>query len=1016
MEPTTRQSKQTTEFHSWIRQEHSLSDSDEGQEPPNDEQSNNVAAEGGTASSSNHPPQNDAVNRAAPSDWASWYPFSNSNTVRRHKKAGATGAEDSIELSKVTTTNGGALLFHRRRKKHRKKRQKGDRGKEPKQRALFDNEEEDADEDERPGYHPLQADIESSEASIWVILAAIRNAQRILGPFSLVETAAWLWYCLKYGAPVIPRQLRDKLNYDEEFLGLTYPQYPTGSDSSQFERGGDTMTFKRYESSHFKRIRQPGAKNISNELHHWSLFAAAGYAGDSVEFARRARIPPTDVVACNFQSTHCRPAYVICIDRQAEAIVIVIRGTRTRYDILTDLAGADVELDLDIPDNDKSTSRKETTRDKEEAAPAGNDPLEAICRKYPRSQVQKWLKDGKVHEGFLYCANVLLGRSPVVDQESGKVLSLTKQERRNRERRLAQQSASRKRDESKQDAEASNGTPANVAGHDVSTKADSNSTNSNSGTPAQTDPVQSPFCDTWKRTYGSANRNAYCDAEAVHNEDGVSEDSEYEQESDWDELQKEELQSLGGIGAIALEYLAEFSDYRLIVTGHSLGGGVAALLAMKLLFSSNVKFAREAHKKCAQSPINEEQVDPNESPADWPFQSYPLHCFCYGVPPICSEELGNLFEPYITSVVLGDDMVPRLSLHSVAAVRAAARMSRTVWIEDLRAQLLRHPVGKIGSRALQYVGVGWEACRDVATLVLGKLWGQLGEYVWKNSSNPPMESKTSDSNENSFASNQSATSSLPGRTMFDWLYQWMPRGSHSLRRISGSQSAPPDSSEADCSPICSDSESDSDEDFSERDWVYLTEGMVHDMSLELQQMNEEGKLRGLIGEDLPPPVDGVRRDSSYPREIGGTNAHQYAFDMDATKATLRQEDEEAACTAMDSSRRLEVEHRQQTLGGGADESAKPQTVSFTDATDNSPTSIQSENPEDDIPPQTLFVPGSIYHIAPWDARLFQYGFTISRCRRHALSMLVVSPYMWVHHRRRSYLSSLNWLTSPDIEM
>ena len=47
------------------------------------------------------------------------------------------------------------------------------------------------------------------------------------------------------------------------------------------------MTFKRYEPLHFKRVKQPGAKNISNELYHWSLFAAAGYAGEPVEFARR---------------------------------------------------------------------------------------------------------------------------------------------------------------------------------------------------------------------------------------------------------------------------------------------------------------------------------------------------------------------------------------------------------------------------------------------------------------------------------------------------------------------------------------------------------------------------------------------------------------------------------------------------------------------------------------------------------------------------------------------------------
>lgn len=332
-------------------------------------------------------------------------------------------------------------------------------------------------------------------------------------------------------------------------------------------------------------------------------------------FVVQARIPPTDVVACNFQSTHCRPAYVICIDRQAEAIVIVIRGTRTQYDVLTDLAGADVEFGVEIPDLEKS--QRGSYESKSTTDPT--NPLDSMCQTYTRPKVQQWLRDGKVHEGFLYCANVLLGRSPVVDQESGKVLSLSKFERESRKRKLAQQESKKRSSDGK------------------STLSTGKDSNRNEGK-AERKTKKETTNDTWSQTYGSNNRNIFARSGTENSVDeGSGESSDDCQDSDWDELQREELQSLGGIGAIALEYLAEFPEYRLIVTGHSLGGGVASLLAMKLLLSSNVKFAKEAHDKCATKSFTDASKEREHDSRRWLFQSYPLHCFCYGVPPACGE-------------------------------------------------------------------------------------------------------------------------------------------------------------------------------------------------------------------------------------------------------------------------------------------------------------------------------------------------------------------------------------------
>jgi singapore isolate B (sub-type 7) whole genome shotgun sequence assembly, scaffold_4 len=64
----------------------------------------------------------------------------------------------------------------------------------------------------------------------------------------------------------------------------------------------------------------------------------------------------------------------------------------------------------------------------------------------------------------------------------------------------------------------------------------------------------------------------------------------------------------------------------LIITGHSLGGGIAALLSL-----------------CLQS-------------------QYPNHCYAYDPPgQTLSPRLCELTIPYVTSIVTGDDCIPRLS-------------------------------------------------------------------------------------------------------------------------------------------------------------------------------------------------------------------------------------------------------------------------------------------------------------------------------------------------------------------
>jgi Lipase (class 3) len=78
---------------------------------------------------------------------------------------------------------------------------------------------------------------------------------------------------------------------------------------------------------------------------------------------------------------------------------------------------------------------------------------------------------------------------------------------------------------------------------------------------------------------------------------------------------------------------AKYADFRLVLTGHSLGAGVAAILGF--MFRSQI---------------------------------HDVACLCYG-PPGCamSERLAR--QDFITSYVLNSDIIPRMSLQSVAGLR-----------------------------------------------------------------------------------------------------------------------------------------------------------------------------------------------------------------------------------------------------------------------------------------------------------------------------------------------------------
>lgn len=95
----------------------------------------------------------------------------------------------------------------------------------------------------------------------------------------------------------------------------------------------------------------------------------------------------------------------------------------------------------------------------------------------------------------------------------------------------------------------------------------------------------------------------------------------------------DDLQQLGILDELLLSEKARFPEFELVITGHSLGAGVAAILGIFL----RTKFLT-------------------------------LRCLCFA-PPGCVLSERAAAQDFITSYVLGVDLVPRLSLHSIEGLR-----------------------------------------------------------------------------------------------------------------------------------------------------------------------------------------------------------------------------------------------------------------------------------------------------------------------------------------------------------
>lgn len=140
--------------------------------------------------------------------------------------------------------------------------------------------------------------------------------------------------------------------------------------------------------------------------------------------------------------------------------------------------------------------------------------------------------------------------------------------------------------------------------------------------------------------------------------------------------------------------LTQYSNYGLVVTGHSLGGGVAALLAISCATRSETFLAQNALRSqpLAHPKIVTDFVTSVKSGLP---PGRAIHCYAYGTPAITSPDLAEWSKGLITSVVHHTDVVPCLSL---GVLRDLKNIAVTLFEEGMLAEEI---VGRVSIGLLE---------------------------------------------------------------------------------------------------------------------------------------------------------------------------------------------------------------------------------------------------------------------------------------------------------------------------
>ncbi|RMD39941.1 hypothetical protein DV735_g5188, partial [Chaetothyriales sp. CBS 134920] len=121
--------------------------------------------------------------------------------------------------------------------------------------------------------------------------------------------------------------------------------------------------------------------------------------------------------------------------------------------------------------------------------------------------------------------------------------------------------------------------------------------------------------------------------------------------------------------------LEEFSEYGLVLCGHSLGGAVAALVAILISEpthnTTGQAFVTRAPPKLLTNGSSASSSRTEAAPIALP-SGRPIHVYSYGTPATVSEQLRLVTRGLITTVVNASDFVPSLSLGTFHDLRAVS--------------------------------------------------------------------------------------------------------------------------------------------------------------------------------------------------------------------------------------------------------------------------------------------------------------------------------------------------------
>ncbi|KAK3371981.1 hypothetical protein B0H63DRAFT_401836 [Podospora didyma] len=140
----------------------------------------------------------------------------------------------------------------------------------------------------------------------------------------------------------------------------------------------------------------------------------------------------------------------------------------------------------------------------------------------------------------------------------------------------------------------------------------------------------------------------------------------------------------GGDGRVLYtlkQALEQFPDYGLVLTGHSLGGAVTALLGVMLSEpapGTSFMTSADPHTRLLGDGRNHHPLSTSSPPRHICLPSgRPIHVYAYGPPSTMSASLCAKTRGLITSIVNGNDLVPYLSLGVLHDFQAVALAFKT---------------------------------------------------------------------------------------------------------------------------------------------------------------------------------------------------------------------------------------------------------------------------------------------------------------------------------------------------